>query len=968
MAASKSRKPYQTSLQLSPDTRIKSSIRRGTQKGKEKESTICANAKKRDASSSSARRKPSVAWNWTTLTDPSASRTPPIYTKDGSYFFSLVGSSIRIYSVATGQVVSTLSAPQSINPASESSFLTSAVLNPWNAFQLITGSLDGRLMIWDFLDATLLHTIDVAQPIHRICAHEKFKNSVFVVAAKSYEKRHSDDALVLQVSLSSDQSQHSARKSVIAVIGKTRFPSGLAFSPTGTWLVATAGHKVYVATSSSLKSGFVKYVSPERLTCMAFHPFEDYFATGDEKGVIRLWYCLNDNLAINVKGVEKHTQTTSFHWHAHAVSSLAFTSNGAYLLSGGEEAVLVIWQIHSGKREFVPRLGAPISTVSISKGLGEESYLVGLVDATYSFISPGSLRISRSYSGIKLGPTHAMTTCKSFSPIAVHGNSSTVILPSSHPSSLQIYLPSSSKMLYELEVTPSNRVSRRDEKPIESPQVDKVTVSNSGQWMATVDIREEDETFHGEIYLKLWLWNHKSDYWILNTRIDRPHGLKRITDLTFSSSSHPYLATTGEDGQVKIWAVHIVKDRTGEQEYFWTTRSTFSVRSELPNSASWSFDSSLLAVSLGPYVAIYDPESNALRETISPFECPAIKAVRFIGRGGRYIAIAGAQELVLWDLILQSARWLYRTPMPIQQVISHDHEDTFAAFHVCSTTDINKTMALIFNVASPSPMDKQIIPYVFRAIVAYTPSQMRANFIGITSSWAVVSFGEIALRSHVEGSSGNKIPAEAINHKRTLFQDIFGVSAFEHVVSEQPNWSSPSTAVVPRSKAPVAAFDNASHLLQPMSSVFDTIMQELVHVQPLASTNAVQEIDADEDIDMELDVPEVVASQNQKARDIGQEEIQGLIDLFKSHTVGFKYLTPTANTNGKVCIQPKTIVNGNARHLPFASPVPKTNGSLPQKQNVTKPPLPVVTPKSTPSPTPPENASHQSKKRKKPSG
>ena len=210
---------------------------------------------------------------------------------------------------------------------------------------------------------------------------------------------------MLQISLNPNTTQESGtRKSpVIAAVGKIRFPTGLAFSPTGTWLVATANHKIYVATTASLKAGFVKYVSPERLTCMAFHPFEDYFATGDQKGLIRLWYCLNENLAVNVKGLEKRTQTTSFHWHAHAVSSIAFTPNGAYLLSGGEEAVLVIWQLHSGKKEFVPRLGAPISTISVSRGSGEESYLVGLADATYSFISPGSLRISRSYSGIKLG-------------------------------------------------------------------------------------------------------------------------------------------------------------------------------------------------------------------------------------------------------------------------------------------------------------------------------------------------------------------------------------------------------------------------------------------------------------------------------------------------------------------------------------------------------------------------------------
>lgn len=91
-------------------------------------------------------------------------------------------------------------------------------------------------------------------------------------------------------------------------------------------------------------------------------------------------------------------------WHAHAVSSIAFTSNGAYLLSGGEESVLVIWQLHTGKKEFVPRVGAPIKTVALSTvGGSEEEYLLGLADATYVFISAGALKISRSYSRIKLG-------------------------------------------------------------------------------------------------------------------------------------------------------------------------------------------------------------------------------------------------------------------------------------------------------------------------------------------------------------------------------------------------------------------------------------------------------------------------------------------------------------------------------------------------------------------------------------
>lgn len=358
--------------------------------------------------------------------------------------------------------------------------------------------------------------------------------------------------------------------------------------------------------TSSLTSGFTKYVSPERLTCLAFHPTEEYFATGDEKGNIRLWYCLNDTLPINARGVEKKTQTTSLHWHAHAVSSIAFTTNGAYLLSGGEESVLVIWQLHTGKKEFVPRVGAPINAVSVFKGSGssEEEYLLGLADATYLFVSAGNLKISRGYSRIKLGlliishaesnidasidpaiPTDSSSTSRQKSTLAVHTLTSTLILPSSHPSSLQIYSPSSSKLIAELEVSPSNRVSRRDEKPIEPSYVEQTVLSLSGEWLASVDVRDGDDGFRDEIYLKIWRWEKETSRWKLNTRIDRPHGLRRISSMTFSPSTdylRPIqLVTTGEDGNVKTWGLRVVKNKAEATEGTYSVLRVHSADSDI---------------------------------------------------------------------------------------------------------------------------------------------------------------------------------------------------------------------------------------------------------------------------------------------------------------------------------------------------------------------------------------------------
>lgn len=88
--------------------------------------------------------------------------------------------------------------------------------------------------------------------------------------------------------------------------------------------------------------------------------------------------------------------------------------------------------------------------------------------------------------------------------------------------------------------------------------------------MATIDSREGDETFRGEIYLKVWWWNPKSSFWMLNTRIDRPHRLERVTSIAFSPGLRDRLAlqlvTTGDDRIVKIWRLRTTTEKDGVVE------------------------------------------------------------------------------------------------------------------------------------------------------------------------------------------------------------------------------------------------------------------------------------------------------------------------------------------------------------------------------------------------------------------
>jgi NET1-associated nuclear protein 1 (U3 small nucleolar RNA-associated protein 17) len=199
------------------------------------------------------------------------------------------------------------------------------------------------------------------------------------------------------------------KSSEVVPIGKVKLAAGLGISASGSWLVAIGGHRAYVANTGNLKAGLSKFVSPEKLVSLVFHPSEEHFTTGDAKGVIRTWHCLKDDLMVAV-GAEKKAQTTTLHWHAHALTSLAYTPNGAYLLSAGEEAVLVLWQLHSGKKEFVPRVGAPITGVVVARPQDrEEEYLLALADGSHLFVSSASLKISRAFSRLKFGMSYSLS-------------------------------------------------------------------------------------------------------------------------------------------------------------------------------------------------------------------------------------------------------------------------------------------------------------------------------------------------------------------------------------------------------------------------------------------------------------------------------------------------------------------------------------------------------------------------------
>jgi NET1-associated nuclear protein 1 (U3 small nucleolar RNA-associated protein 17) len=447
----------------------------------------------------------------------------------------------------------------------------------------------------------------------------------------------------------------------------------------------------------------------------------------------------------------------------------------------------------------------------------------------------------------------------SATPLAVHSLSSTLILPSSHPSSLQTYSPSSSTLVAELEVSPTNRVSRQDEKMLEPSRVERVVISQSGEWMATIDRREGDESFRGEIYLKIWWWDKKSAFWILNTRVDRPHGLNKVTSISFSPSDDIQLVTTGEDRNVKTWRIRSTKDKKGNVEGMcgrsckpaacdrllvsWTSRSSFGFRLETPRDSAWSPDGSLLAVALDASVALYDSISNALQSTIVCSECPKISSIHFIGHHGQYIAVLGGPNLVVCDIVNRSGaslhlindlhriehttvRWHRRHDHPYVTLVPHPYQDTFATIHHSPSDTTNGLM--VYSISSSTPLLSQTLPFGIRNLVWYPPAPNRFarsrmfSLVGITHAFGVVLLGhDISIAD--EASSTKLLQKGQAVPKRSLFEEMFGAPALTDV-SHNAVSSTIDTSLPWKSSETGSVFDTPAYLMPPMESLFDPLI------------------------------------------------------------------------------------------------------------------------------------------------
>ena len=165
---------------------------------------------------------------------------------------------------------------------------------------------------------------------------------------------------------------------------------------------------------------------------------------------------------------------------------------------------------------------------------------------------------------------------------------------------------------------------------IGNAEVLRVAVSSGGDWLATLEIWTNMATVAAaattvnchDMKLKFWRYDAAQSNYELNTEVMMPHQ-DRVTALAFQPGlpgadrdGPPCLVSIGRDCKFKIWRLVDDTDIYRQKEA-WTCDVAGDFRQWTPTSVSFSEDGSLLAISFGNTVTLWDPMTSTLSTTLS---------------------------------------------------------------------------------------------------------------------------------------------------------------------------------------------------------------------------------------------------------------------------------------------------------------------------------------------------------------
>ena len=416
------------------------------------------------------------------------------------------------------------------------------------------------------------------------------------------------------------------------ILGKLASGSSVSFATLSyTWHVVTCPEWI---SSLDVKTNRDESTHADQKHSMPFQ-----LAIGGLKGSIHVYDDLFNKLQLHEKRTLSAGDTISrrLHWHRNAVLAVKWSKDGNYIISGGQETVLVMWQLDTDRKELLPHLGAPIESIVLSPS--GAAYGIRLADNSAMILSTSEMRPTFSVAGIQMPPTAARRTLPQLitQDLLLRAKATGTLVPPAcvrplNPDRLLLAVPpnfssrisnppaQNAAYLQTLDISSGQELAKQaivrtnitdlnigpEGNLLEEPNVTHMATSCDGNWLATIeewipsrgdyaslayDLESEleERILRREVFLKFWSWDEGRNIWQLVSRIDNPHPLYqgaragRILGLV-ADPSMVCFATYGEDENLKVWKESArrrhglaVQDKDGKALSDWHLRHTVSI-------------------------------------------------------------------------------------------------------------------------------------------------------------------------------------------------------------------------------------------------------------------------------------------------------------------------------------------------------------------------------------------------------
>ena len=379
----------------------------------------------------------------------------------------------------------------------------------------------------------------------------------------------------------------------------------------------------------------------KRITTLSFvNSSDDSYSIclGDSAGKIHILSDVTDkNYVISTK-----------HWHSHRVNCVLSEENGHNIYTAGQEGVVVIWDLNSNIKNFLPRLNGNIVSLKISK---DRKYLMCYMSTnTIKIVSLSEMKVVNEISSIS--DNTDITKCTLFT-----NKQQYLTFLNKESGLLQFYNIGQNAFPFYLNILNKNYSSKTENEQLNFKQLTNVAFSSNKNNKEESYMLTSEEINYSEntrtTYLKFW--KVTQDNIELLCSAENSHLNERIVSIEGSNYVNTFI--TCSESYFKVWEMN------KESKYTCVFMSRY--KNTKVRGATISKNKTIYAL-FDKYLIQYE-NKKIKRVFLLPIEGDKLKLIK----EDTLLCIYNKNGLVVFDISTWSISWRESTTSSILKVIEN---------------------------------------------------------------------------------------------------------------------------------------------------------------------------------------------------------------------------------------------------------------------------------------------------------